>query len=213
MGLRKTNPYYRTIDSTFWESIFLQLIWILEGHFPQTRFPCTGENSRRKFMYSHHSRSRSRQSVTVLQKSTRCSHPHATARMWPAHHLGRRTDHPRAVRARRNRRNPTAWPARRGNASQGPHHSTFRRRFFRAHRAVFEERTWLLRVWTDQTNIQARMCSYRARRGDVARRNTWKFVTKLRRKTVSGRRDGVDNNSTWWMKLEITRVRLATFFA
>ena len=58
----------------------------------------------------------------------------------------------------------------------------------------------------------ARMCSYRARRGDVARRNTWKFVTKLRRKTVSGRRDGGDN-STRWMKLEITRVRLATFFA
>ena len=33
----------------------------------------------------------------------------------------------------------------------------------------------------------------RARRGDVARRNAWKFVTKLRRKTVSGRRDGGDN--------------------
>ena len=31
-------------------------------------------------IHSHHSRSRSRQSVTVLQKSTRCSHPHAATR-------------------------------------------------------------------------------------------------------------------------------------
>ena len=38
----------------------------------------------------------------LLQQSTRWSHPRAATRISPTHHLGRRTNHLRAVRARRN---------------------------------------------------------------------------------------------------------------